>query len=330
MKKKNTLLKFIVGAAATVGLIHIANRAVNYLATKGGRLSSVKGKFFHWRNGDFFYQVTGSGKPLVLLHDITVSSSAYEWKKVVRELSAEHTVYVVDLPGCGRSAKDAITYIGFYYVQFIQAFLRDIVREKADIIAVGRSASIAVSTTSFDNGLIDQLILVTPQKIEPLADLRPLSSSLLCRILRIPIIGTLIYHVLAGRRMIDKTLSEEKFYNPFDVDDTVLDSYVEAAHLGNDKGRFLLASLIGGYMAVDISLALRRCRQRITLINGAKRADFKEVVGQYRDINTDIRDHAIEKACLLPHFEQPDLFVNAVNQILMDNDTEASEEIFAE
>ena len=83
-------------------------------------------------------------------------------------------------------------------------------------------------------------------------------------------------------------------------------------------------------MAVDISLALRRCRQRITLINGAKRADFKEVVGQYRDINTDICDHAIEKACLLPHFEQPDLFVNAVNQILMDNDAEASEEIFAE
>ena len=105
MKKKNTLLRFIVGAAVTVGLIHIANRAVNYLATKGGRLSSVKGKSFHWRNGDFFYQVTGSGKPLVLLHDITVSSSAYEWKKVVRELSAGHTVYVVDLPGCG------ITYV---------------------------------------------------------------------------------------------------------------------------------------------------------------------------------------------------------------------------
>ena len=47
----------------------------------------------------------GSGKPLLLIHDLDPSSSAYEWNQLEQQLAKDFTVYSIDLPGCGRSDK---------------------------------------------------------------------------------------------------------------------------------------------------------------------------------------------------------------------------------
>ena len=65
--------------------------------------------------------------------------SSMEWDKVIDTLSREHTVYTIDLLGCGKSDKPAITYTCYLYVQLLTDFIRDIIGEKTDIVATGAS-----------------------------------------------------------------------------------------------------------------------------------------------------------------------------------------------
>ena len=71
-------------------------------------------------------------------------SSGVEWKKVAAILAEKYTVYTVDLLGCGRSEKPNITYTNFLYVQMLTDFIKHIIGEKADVVATGESAAIAV------------------------------------------------------------------------------------------------------------------------------------------------------------------------------------------
>ena len=40
-----------------------------------------------------------------LIHDLDPTASSYEWKAVTKKLAENHTVYAIDLLGCGRSEK---------------------------------------------------------------------------------------------------------------------------------------------------------------------------------------------------------------------------------
>ena len=75
------------------------------------------------------------------VHDLTVYSSAYEWNKIIDKLAENHTVYALDLLGCGRSEKPKITYTNYLYVQLISDFIKNVIHEKTDVVASGFSSS---------------------------------------------------------------------------------------------------------------------------------------------------------------------------------------------
>ncbi len=81
-------------------------------------------------------------------------SSGVEWKKVAAILAEKHTVYTVDLLGCGRSEKPNITYTNFLYVQMLTDFIKHIIGEKADVVATGESVAIAVMACGNDENVI--------------------------------------------------------------------------------------------------------------------------------------------------------------------------------
>lgn len=80
-----------------------------------------------WRN--FLYK-KGSGSPVLLIHDMLPGACGYEWNRIEEELAMEHTVYTIDLLGCGRSEKPGMTYTNFVYVQVICDFIRNVIGEK--------------------------------------------------------------------------------------------------------------------------------------------------------------------------------------------------------
>ena len=58
-----------------------------------------------------------------LIHDLKPESSSYEWKRVVKALAKKHTVYTIDLLGCGYSDKPNITYTAYMYTQLLNDFI---------------------------------------------------------------------------------------------------------------------------------------------------------------------------------------------------------------
>mgnify|MGYP000343913806 CR=1 FL=1 len=78
------------------------------------------GSYYHWKHGDIYYRLLETNiSVMLLIHDLTVWSSEYEWLKMAKVLSDTYRIYCVDLIGCGKSDKPGITYTNYFYVQMI-------------------------------------------------------------------------------------------------------------------------------------------------------------------------------------------------------------------
>ena len=101
MKTRNKLLTLLIlssGAAAATALI---NKAIKLSATSRNVLEEPEALCYKWRLGNIHYTKTGTGKPILLVHDLAPASSGFEWKNLVGKLSETYTVYTIDLLGFG-------------------------------------------------------------------------------------------------------------------------------------------------------------------------------------------------------------------------------------
>ena len=106
MKKKNhKLLTLAVLAGSATTIIHVANKFIAATSQLKEMLDISCRNFYEWRLGDIYYTKRGEGSPILLIHDLLPGASGYEWNRIEKELATEHTVYTIDLLGCGRSAK---------------------------------------------------------------------------------------------------------------------------------------------------------------------------------------------------------------------------------
>ena len=150
MNWKKNLKTCTILTGLTVASMHIVNRFVYYMSTIDEMLSDKDAEYYDWRFGRICYHKTGSGSPLLLIHDLNVCSSSYEWNQIVDQLSKTNTVYTIDLLGCGRSDKPYLTYTNYLYVQLITDFIKHIIGEKTDIIAMGESGSFVLMACAND------------------------------------------------------------------------------------------------------------------------------------------------------------------------------------
>ena len=127
-KSSHKLLTFAALFGTATAIIHVANKFVAATAQLKEMLDFSQKNYYDWRFGKVYYTKTGKGSPVLLVHDMMPGSSGYEWNKVVKALSTEHTVYTIDLLGCGRSDKPGITYTNFLYVQLICDFVKEVIK----------------------------------------------------------------------------------------------------------------------------------------------------------------------------------------------------------
>ena len=112
-KNKNRLTTFVVLFSSATAIIHIANKIIAASASLKEMLDSNRRNYYKWRFGEIFYTKKGSGSPVLLIHDMLPGACGYEWNRIEEELAMEHTVYTIDLLGCGRSEKPGVTYTNF-------------------------------------------------------------------------------------------------------------------------------------------------------------------------------------------------------------------------
>ena len=103
-KHSKRLLTAAALVMTTTATIHIINKVIAASACLKEMLDTDVRNYYHWRFGDIYYTKKGKGSPILLIHDMLPGGSGYEWTRIEDELALEHTVYNLDLPGCGRSA----------------------------------------------------------------------------------------------------------------------------------------------------------------------------------------------------------------------------------
>lgn len=314
MKERlKSLIKF--GIFTSIAL-YAVNKFIESSALTRNLLKTNAYHYYNWKDGAIYYEKHGSGSPILLIHDLDAASSMQEWTKVIDLLSADHTVYAVDLPGCGRSEKDAIAYTNYYFVQFVTDFIQDIIKEKTDIAATGMSSSFVIMAASMHKNIIGKITMINPRSPKQLAIVPDKKSSILMRFAAIPIISTSVYYMETSMNQIEYDFTEKYIYNPFHVSTKMLHTYYEAAHRDAGKGKYLTASIKTGYINVNINAALSKLDNEIQILCGSHFDNAVQIADAYQKIQPSITYHVIDKTKYLLQIEAPE---KAAKYILSSN-----------
>ena len=312
MKAKNKIITAVLlSAGAAVGTALI-NKYIKMSAVSRNLLAQPEPRCYRWRLGNIYYTKKGTGSPILLIHDALPGASGYEWSKIEDELAIDHTVYTVDLLGCGRSDKSSITYTNFVYVQMISDFIKKIIGQKTDVIASGFSGSFVTMACHNEKELFNKIMLVNPPSLTQLKQMPNRKDRLLKAALEIPIFGTLVYHMIVSRDNINNLFIEKMYYNPFHVDNQMADAYYEAAHKGGYYTRFLYSSLAAKYININICHALKALDNSIYIVEGETEPNGKAVTDDYCASNPAIEVSVLKETKHLPHVEAPEAFLEQV------------------
>lgn len=298
MKKKITICAALATASAVT--MHIVNKSIFSLSLLKNILDRNQGYYYEWRFGKIFYTKQGSGSPLLLIHDLDTCSCSYEWNETVKHLALNHTVYTLDLLGCGRSEKPNLTYTNFLYVQLISDFVKSIIGKKTDVITTGLSGSFTLMACHNDEKLFNHIILVNPESLIKLNKIPSKNSKTVRFLLNIPILGTLIYNIAVSKKNIS-----EKYEN---LPEKYLDAFYEAAHTGDSCSKFLFSSIKGRYVNSNIIHALKQINNSISIIISE---DIQEtgITDDYTVYNPSIETSYIQNGGYLPQVNKPYAFL---------------------
>lgn len=311
-KQKNRLLTFAVLLAIATIVIHIINRIIASSASLKDMLDINSKNYYKWRFGKIYYTKKGKGTPILLIHDMMPGASGYEWSKIERQLALKHTVYTIDLLGCGRSDKPGMTYTNFVYVQMICDFIKNVIGGKTDVIASGFSASFVTMACHNEKECFNKIMFVNPPSMKKLSHMPTRRNKVSKVLLELPVLGTMIYHIIVSRENTNNLFIEKLYFNPFHMDQDVLDAYYEGAHRGGCYAKCAYASYSANYMNINITHGLKAIDNSIYIIEGEAENNGNNVVKDYQNINPSIEAVSIKKTKHFPHLENPEEFLNQV------------------
>lgn len=316
---KKNIKHFFLLTALAAGTIHLVNRFVDMTAEMKNILKSQNGDYYDWKNGRIFYTKRGTGSPILLIHELNPISSSYEWCRTVKKLEKNHTVYTIDLLGCGRSDKPYLTYTNYLYVQLLTDFIRNVIGEAPDVITTNTSVSFAILAQNMNKNLMKRIIAINPPALGTFERTPDKFSTVKKTLLELPIIGTFIYNVRTHETNIAKELRGNYFSKPQLVSSKMLDAYYEAAHMNRGHGKYLMASIDGHYTDNAISHALKKLEIPLYIIESRNMPNAVSIADSYSRKNSIIETAYISNAGLVPQLEVPDKLLSIVHMFLNDN-----------
>lgn len=313
---KKQIRNFLLLSTLTTISIYGINKAINISSSLKNLLKTDKGKFFNWRYGNIFYTKQGTGRPLLLIHDLNPASSSYEWNKISKHLAKNHTVYCLDLLGCGRSDKPNMTYSNYLFVQLITDFIKNVIGTKPDIAATGNSASFALMACNMEPEYFNKIIIINPASLESLAKTPNKHKNALKFLIELPIFGTMIYNLAFSEKTIADSFSEEYYYKGHMVSSGIIDTYYESSHLDNSRGKYLLSSIKADYTNINIVHALKKINNSIYLIGSEGNPERESIIHSYISCNPSIEASWISESKYLPQLETPEKLLDVLNLYL--------------
>lgn len=118
---------------------------------------------------NIYYQKVGTGKNLILLHGWKQDVSSF-WG-VVEDLKKDFTVWLVDLPGFGRSDNPKKPFSVLNYAEVIKEFIRKLNIKNPTLLGHSVGGRIAIKLAANYPNILDKLILEDSAGIKPKRDI---------------------------------------------------------------------------------------------------------------------------------------------------------------
>jgi pimeloyl-ACP methyl ester carboxylesterase len=151
------------------------------------------------------YVVAGRGPAVVLLHGL--GGFAQSWRRTLDVLAARATVFAVDLPGFGRSAKPPAVYRLGYFARALHGFLDAVGVGQASLVGHSLGGSVAVTYALTHPSRVERVALVAA--LVPGFSFR---MSWRYRLVALPGVGETL--ALCGRAPIYKAVIARCFHVP--------------------------------------------------------------------------------------------------------------------
>lgn len=264
---------------------------------------------YSWRFGNIFYTKKGSGSPVLLIHELKCTASAAEWKALINHLSKEHTVYALDLIGCGRSEKPKMTYTNYIYVQLINNFIKDVIGARTDVITSGSSSSIAIMGCYSEPELYHRVMMVNPSSMKNMAKYPKTNHKTLKYLIELPLIGTTIYNLVTSYSAIFEDYKNKILYPDINIQKDV-DTMYEASHLGGPSARYFYASERSHFTNINMLHALKKLNHSMYIIGGKDLKDINNTLKDYVSFNPSIETELVDNCKQYPHIERPEAFAS--------------------
>lgn len=314
MNKKPATAIVLSGAAAAA--MHIINRVHTSMCTAKSLLNNCENRYYEWRFGKIRYQKKGQGAPLLLIHDLTVGSSNYEYHRLINNLTENHEIYSLDLLGYGLSDKPSMTYTNNMYEQLINDFITNVIKKRTSVIVSGESVPFVILVCHNNPEIINKLICINPQNLYLQNQIPSKQTALMKYFIEIPVLGTFAYHVLTNKWTLEKMFREQYFYDHSKIKEKYISNYLEAAYDGGYNSKYAFASYVGKYMNLNILRELKDINNSILIIGGEKEENIKNTVDNYKYYNAAIEDVYIPNTKHLPQLEAPDEMLEQIRVFL--------------
>ncbi|MBV9710225.1 MAG: alpha/beta hydrolase [Ktedonobacteraceae bacterium] len=142
------------------------------MLNKKARLSE-KAEFITINHHRLYYRVIGNGMPLVLIHGY--GTSGHIWHRVLPYLAQQHEVFIVDLPGYGRSKTNGVWYLR-EMAPLLAQWLQKLHLPPSALMGHSMGGAIAIHLTAHAPELISHLVLVNAAGIPLQAPLPALAA----------------------------------------------------------------------------------------------------------------------------------------------------------
>lgn len=146
----------------------------------------------------YYAETSAGGRPLVLVHGLHAAASAYDMRPLFESLRGKRSVYALDLPGFGLSARAPRHYKPATYVHAIEHLLRNVaMTQGADVIALSLSCEYAAKVAVEMPELVRSLVLISPTGFSAKPP-RPARSELATSLAELPA-SKLLYELLVTK-----------------------------------------------------------------------------------------------------------------------------------
>ncbi|SHK28486.1 alpha/beta fold hydrolase [Hespellia stercorisuis] len=316
MNLKKKLFKSAFYSTLSVGAIYGINKIINCICTIDDLLSTTACEYYESSFGKVCYTKEGEGTPLLLIHDLNVCSSLNEWDKVVSELAKNHTVYALDLLGCGRSDKTNVVYTNYIYMKMLTEFIDNVIKEKPDVVATGDSASFVLMACMNEDKLINKIVMINPSSLTELAKVPTNKLKFIHTMMGVPVFGTLIYNIAVNPKSIKDDFESDFFYDREKIEENTLRTYIESSQSGKTGSKYLYASIKSKYTNANVLRCLNTINNNISIIVGNSNPEYALAAAQYENQIPGMNIITIEETKKLPQLEKPDEFIAALKKLL--------------